>query len=83
MQKELFATLHESVTGLRNSLSGYIMYHTCRQKRKYQRLHNNIMMEVSAAFSTDNSTVHYVTKCTDVSGSLKPLNDALQSKSTY
>ena len=40
-------------------------------------------MEVPAANPTDNSTVRFLAKCTEVSGCLKPLNDALQSKSTY
>jgi hypothetical protein len=41
------------------------------------------MMEVPAANPTDNSTVRYITKRTEVAGCLKPLNDVLQSKSTY
>ena len=41
------------------------------------------MMKVPAANPTDNSTIRYVTKRTEVSGCLKSLNDALQSKSTY
>ena len=73
MQKELFAPFRESVIGLRDSLSGYASF--LQTKSKYQRLHH--MMEVPAANSTDNSTIHYVTKRTEVSGCLKPLNDAL------
>ena len=79
MQKELFAPLRQPVIELRDSLSGYASY--LQTKCKYQRLHH--MMEVPAANPTDNSTVCYITKRTEVPGSLKPLNDKLQSKSTY
>ena len=75
----MFTPLRESVVELRDSLSGYASY--MQTKSTYQRLHH--MMEVPAANPTDNSTIRYVTKRTEVLGCIKSLNDALQAKSTY
>ena len=79
MQKDIFAPLRQSVIELGDSLSGYAAY--MQTKSKYQRLHH--MMEVPAANPTDNSTVRFLAKRTEVSRCLKPLNDAIQSKCTY
>ena len=79
MQKDVFTSFRESVVGLRDSLTSYATYLQC--KAKYQQLHH--MMEQPSANPTDNSVVRYVPKHIEIPACLKPLSDALQSKSTY